>query len=278
MSGEARAEGSGPRIGVCLSSGFFGFFAHAGFALAMEELGLRPAAAAGSSAGAIVAAMWASGRSGAEMRERLAAIRRSDFWDPTGPIDWLRGPPGILRGDAMERLLDEHLACATFEACRFPVAVNAFDIAGRRAVVFSSGPLAPAVRASASLPGLFRPALVGGRWHLDGGLVEKTPVAWLLERSDIDLVIIHHLRSAAPSLPRNPGALQILRAAIGALRGRVDEATLDAARRSGRRLLIVEPDVPHVGPFALDRGPDAFEAARSHARRALDGLGVHTTR
>ena len=266
MATAASGRSGFPRIGVCLSSGYFGFFAHTGFVLAMEELGLRPAAAAGSSAGAIVAGMWASGRSGAEMRDRLSRIRRTDFWDLAGPVAWLRGPPGILRGDAMQRLLDEHLACGTFEDCRFPVAVNAFDIAGHRAVTFDSGPLAPAVRASASLPGLFRPARVDGRWYLDGGLVEKTPVSWLLARPDVDLVVVHHLRSsAAPALPPNPGVVQILRSAIRTLRGRLDEATLEAARRSGHRLLVVEPDPPHVGPFALDRGPDALEAARAHA-------------
>ncbi len=259
-----------PRVAFCLSSGFFGFFAHAGFVMAVEELGLRPAAVSGSSAGAIVAAMWASGRAGAELRDRLVSIRRADFWDPVGPLEWLRGPPGLLRGDSMERLLREHLACDAFERCRFPAFVNAFDIAARRAVTFSSGPLVPAVRASASLPGLFRPARVGGRWYLDGGLVEKTPVTPLLALPDVDLVVVHHLRSASgPPLPPNPGAIDIFRAAVAALRGRLDEAILEAAARSGRRLIVVEPDVPRVGPFALDRGPAAVEAARAHALRAL---------
>jgi NTE family protein len=259
-----------PRLGVCLSSGFFGFYAHAGFVLALEELGIRPAAATGSSAGAIVAALWASGRSGAEIAERLCGIRRADFWDPAPVLDWLRGPPGLLRGEAMERLLREHLACATFEECRFPVAVNAFDLAARRPVLFESGALVPAVRASASLPGLFQPTHLDGRWLVDAGFVDKTPVAPLLERPDTDVVIVHHLRSAAaPPFAGRPGPLDLLRAMLETLRGRLDEATLAAARQSRKRLVVVEPDLPLVHPFRLDRGPRALEAAREQALAAL---------
>jgi NTE family protein len=260
------------RVGVCLTSGFFGFFAHTGFVLALEELGLRPAAVTGSSAGAIVGAMWASGRSGSEIRDRLLGLRRAEFWDLAPALDWLRGPPGLLRGRAMERLLGVHLACRTFEECAFPVAVNAFDIAARRPVYFRTGPLAPAVRASASLPGMFQPAHVDGRWYLDAGFVEKTPVAPLLERDDVDVVLVHHLRSAAaPALGGRPRPLDVLRAAYEALRGRLDESILAAAQRSGKKLIVVEPDPPRVDPFRLERGAAALEAARTHALRALRG-------
>ncbi len=261
---------SGGRVGVCLTSGFFGFYAHAGFVLALEERGIRPVAVTGSSAGAIVGAMWASGRSGEEIRDRLLGLRRADFWDLAPVWDWLRGPPGLLRGDAMARLVAEHLACARFEDCRFPVVVNAFDVAARRPVCFRAGPLAPAVRASASLPGLFQPAYIDGRWYLDAGFVEKTPVAPLLERDDVDTVLVHHLRSAAaPAFAGPPKPWHVLRAAFEALRGRLDEALLAAAQRSGKRLIVIDPDPPAVDPFRLDRGPLALESARRHALRAL---------
>jgi NTE family protein len=262
----------GTRVGVCLSSGFFGFFAHAGFALAVEELGLCPAAATGSSAGAIVAALWASGRSAAEIRDRLLGLRRAEFWDPAPPLDWLRGPPGLLRGEAMQRLLERHLACRTFEECRFPATVNAFDVGARRAVRLATGALAPAVRASSSLPGLFQPVQFDGRWLLDAGFVEKTPLEPLLERPDVDVVLVHHLRSAsAPLLAGRPRPLDVVRAALEALRGRLDEALLAAAERHGKRVVVVEPDPPRSGPFQLDRGPAACEAARTHALRVLGG-------
>ena len=268
--GERARPGSSDRVGVCLTSGFFGFYAHTGFVLALERLGIRPVAVTGSSAGAIVAGLWASGRDGPEIRDRLLPLRRAEFWDLAPALDWLRGPPGLLRGDAMQRLLERHLACRTFEACRFPVAVNAFDVGARRAIHFRSGELAPAVRASASLPGLFQPTRIDGGWYLDGGFVEKTPLQPLLERDDVDVVLVHHLRSAAaPVLSGRPGPLDVIRSAFEALRGQLDEALLHAAERSGKRLVVVEPDPPRVDPFHLDRGRAALDAAYEHALQVL---------
>ena len=67
---------------LVLSSGFFGFYAHAGVVAALEEQGLWPAAAGGSSAGAMIAGLWAAGLSAAQIREELFALNRVDFWDP----------------------------------------------------------------------------------------------------------------------------------------------------------------------------------------------------
>jgi NTE family protein len=176
----------------------------------------------------------------------------------------------------MQRLLERHLACRRFEECRAPLAVNAFDIGARRPVFLDRGELAPAVRASASLPGLFQPIRVGEAWYVDAGFVEKTPVGALLDREDLDLVLVHHLPSAAsPPRPGRPGPVDLARAALEALRRRLDEALLEAAHRRGRRLRVIRPTrVPRVDPFHLDRGASALAAARSQAREALGRLAA----
>ena len=73
-----------PRIAIVLSAGYFGFIAHAGFMLAIEELGIGYSAIAGSSAGAIVAALHASGVPAGEIVDLLTSVRRRDIWDSTG--------------------------------------------------------------------------------------------------------------------------------------------------------------------------------------------------
>ena len=91
-------------IGVAFSSGFFGFFAHAGFLAAVRRLGIAPIAYAGASSGAIVAAMAASGMTDAAIRETLFRVRKSDFWDPDpwhriagSALRLFRGYTGYLR-------------------------------------------------------------------------------------------------------------------------------------------------------------------------------------
>jgi NTE family protein len=78
-------------IGVVFSSGFFGFFAHAGFLAALRDLKITPSGYAGASSGAIIAAMAASDMSDHTVREILLRLKKSDFWDPD-PM------PFILKG------------------------------------------------------------------------------------------------------------------------------------------------------------------------------------
>ena len=143
---------------LALCSGFFGFYVHCGFLLALQEAGFLPCALAGSSAGALVAGLWASGRDPAEIADELLALTRSDFWDPA-PWAGL----GLLRGRMFRARLDQALAADTFEACRAPLAVSIWDVATRRTVVRTAGPLAPIIQASCCFPGLFQPVDVEGR-------------------------------------------------------------------------------------------------------------------
>ncbi|HET9038276.1 MAG TPA: patatin-like phospholipase family protein, partial [Myxococcaceae bacterium] len=84
---------------LVMSSGFFGFFAHAGVVSVLEEEGLRPARITGSSAGALVGALWGAGVPAARIREELLALRREHFWD-------LRPGLGLLAGALFRALLE----------------------------------------------------------------------------------------------------------------------------------------------------------------------------
>ena len=124
-----------------LSSGFFGFFAHAGVVSVLEAEGLRPARVVGSSAGALVGGLWGAGVPAARLREELLALRRAHFWDPWPGL-------GLLRGRLFRARLEAMLPVRTFEEAPVPIALSAFDVLGRRTAVLDAGPLA-AARASA---------------------------------------------------------------------------------------------------------------------------------
>jgi NTE family protein len=152
-----------------MSSGFFGFFAHAGVLAALEEEGLAPSAVAGSSAGALVTGTWASGVSStAELRDTLLALRREDFWDPGPGAGLLRGQTCLPRG-ASRRCS----RAKTFEDCRVPASLVVHDVFARRPRPVSSGDLAAAIHASCAVPGMFHPVRVHG--PLDGGRRRHRP-------------------------------------------------------------------------------------------------------
>ncbi len=272
----SEALASHKRLGVVLSAGYFGFFGHAGLLAALEGAGIDVAAMSGSSAGALIGAMWAGGLSAEEMGRMLAAVRRADFWDPIRLSDllWRRDLPatGLLRGERFYRKLRELLPATEFEACRRPVFIEAANLTTGESEVLRSGDLALAVRASCALPGLFLPVRVGDALYWDGGMLNKVPVTCLMDR--VDAVLIHWLPSSELVSPLKLGLG--LRRHLGTLvRGfamaRRESSRLQArlAVARGVPVYVLRPTLPRLGPTRLHLGPQALEAARSLTLDAL---------
>jgi NTE family protein len=224
-----------------LSSGFFGFFAHAGVVSVLEEEGLRPARVVGSSAGALVGALWAAGVPAARIREELLLLRREHFWDPFPGL-------GLLRGRLFRQRLDAMLPVGTFEECPTPLALSAFDVLGWRTAVLRRGPLAPAVHASCAAPVLFQPVRIGARLYSDGGVKDRHGLAGA--EGDAR-VLYHHLTSRSPWRRATSPALRV-------------------PERAGLRAVALA-GIPRCGPFRLAHGPAAMERAAAGMRAALAG-------
>jgi len=223
-----------------LSSGFFGFFAHAGLVTVLEDEHLLPDRLSGSSAGALVAGFWAAGLPAARITEELLAMRRRDFWDP-----WPGA--GLLRGRRFRRRLESLLPVERFEQCRWPLAVSTYDLLARRVRVLDSGPLAAGLHASCAVPLLFQPAWIGRRPCVDGGVRDRHGLAGMPEGARL---FYHHLASRSPW--RSP-----------------DSPALRLPARPGTVSLVID-DLPRSGPFRLDEGPRIHRLASTAARCALD--------
>lgn len=180
-------------FGLTLSSGFFGFFAHAGLLAALDDADIRPAFISGASAGALAGGLWAAGMPPREFRDSLLTLDKSDFWDPWPGL-------GLLRGKKFVTLLRRWLPVQTFAACDVPLAVSAFDVVGRRTRVFDEGALAPAIHASCAVPLMFQPVWMRGRPFLDGGARDWAGIDGMPRHLP---VLYHHLplRTRRLSLP-----------------------------------------------------------------------------
>ena len=226
---------------LTMSSGFFGFFAHAGVLRVLEEERLLPERASGSSAGALAAGLWAAGASAPELVTELNRLARSDFWDP--------GPGlGLLRGARFGDLLARLLPVRTFAECRIPISISVFDLTERRTKTIDSGELAPAIQASCTVPLLFHPFAHEGHALFDGGLFDRPGLAGVPLGAR---VFYHHLASRVP--------FPFLHDRLG--RG--------IPRRVGMVPFVVEA-LPRSDPFRLEEGRRAIEVASSALRRALD--------
>ncbi len=226
-------------FGLAMSAGFFGFFAHAGALAALEEVDLRPARASGASAGALVAGAWAAGADAGVLARELHALRREHFWDPAPGA-------GLLRGRLFLERLRAMLPARTFDECRVPLAVSAFDLVAGRVRALREGDVARAIVASCALPGLFHPVWIDRRPHVDGGVADRAGLAGMPAG---ERVLFHHLASRSPWRRRSSPALRV-------------------PERTGMRAVVIA-DLPRVGPFRLEQGPRAFEAGRRGMRAAL---------
>jgi len=226
---------------LTLSSGFFGFFAHAGVVSVLEEEGLLPARCSGSSAGALVGGLWGAGLPAAHLRDELLALRREHFWDP-------RPGRGLLRGARLRARVAALLPVERFEECRWPVAVSAWDLASKATVVLRSGPIAPAIHASCAVPLLFQPVRIDGRAYLDGGVGDRHGLA---ATAPGERILYHHLASRSPWRRKDVPALRV-------------------PIRDGLRAVAIE-GLPRPGPFRLHRGREAMERAADGMRAALAG-------
>ena len=271
-----------PRIALVLSAGYFGFFAHAGFMLAIEELGIDYCAIAGSSAGAIVAALHASGVPASEIVDMLTSVRRRDIWDSTGIMGIAaallrrgRGWTGWLKGNRFEELMERHLRAKTFESCPRALYITALNLTRGADETFNSGTIADKVRASCGYPFLMAPKSLNGCQYWDGGFLAKVPIEAILESEQPDRVIVHYLTTRTDSSrfeERNWSAVALLEQALTVARKEIEQHRLKALEDAESRIMWVEPIVPPIGPNSLSEGQAAGDAAYRHA---IDFLSPH---
>ncbi|WP_295646256.1 patatin-like phospholipase family protein [uncultured Methylibium sp.] len=159
-----------PRIGLALGGGAARGFAHIGVIQVLEEQGIRPDLVVGTSAGSLVAAMWASGKSGVELGSLAESM------DETALTDWTYPGRGLLRGEGLAKYVREHTEGRSIETMKVPLGIVATDLASGQPILFQRGDPGVAVRASSAVPAVFQPVKIGSREYVDGGLVAPVPV------------------------------------------------------------------------------------------------------
>lgn len=158
-----------PKIGLALGGGFARGIAHIGVLKVLEEENIPIHFVAGTSVGALIGAIYCSGADAAEMERIACRVRFRDF------ARWTISRYGFASNQRMIGFLNRVLRVKTFEELRTPLAVTATDFASGEGVVFHSGPLVDAVRASCAYPGMFLPVNVRGRLLVDGMLAHAVP-------------------------------------------------------------------------------------------------------
>jgi NTE family protein len=188
------------KVGIALGGGGAKGLAHIPMLEVLDDVGVRPHKISGTSIGAIMGVLYASGLSARDMRmgiEELTSVPLSlkEVVRAKQLPGWLDvigveiGRSSLLKVDKFLTGLEKVISVTTFEELQIPLKVVASDFWAREAVVFESGPIIPAVAASFALPGIFKPVVQGGRVLVDGGSVNPLPYDLLQEHCDIVIAI-----------------------------------------------------------------------------------------
>ncbi len=159
-----------PRIGLALGGGAARGFAHIGVIQVLEEAGIKLDLLVGTSAGSLVAALYAAGKTGAELGTLADAMDESAF------TDWSYPGRGLIRGEALAKFVRDYTGGVNIEQLRLPLGIVATDLQNGQPILFQRGDVGTAVRASSAVPAVFQPVRIGAREYVDGGLVAPVPV------------------------------------------------------------------------------------------------------
>lgn len=189
-------------IGLAMGGGGVRGMVHIPVLELFDELNLKPNIIAGTSIGAIMGALYACGMSGGDIRELIAhhTISNNDTWQDIVDkkdtlLQWLKGITlekqrgGLISADRFIGHLLEPLESVTFDQLNIPLKVIATDYHKGTEVILDSGPVLSAVKASMSVPGVFRPVSIDDKLLIDGGVVNQVPYDHVMDQSDFTIAI-----------------------------------------------------------------------------------------
>ena len=165
------------RLGLALGGGGARGFAHVGVLQVLEEAGIKPDLVVGTSAGSLVGALYASGKTGAQLQRIAETMEESAITDWALPFL----NRGVLRGEALARYVTAQTQGRKIEELPIRLGIVATDLNLGEGVLFQRGDTATAVRASSAVPSVFLPVRINNRDYVDGGLVAPVPVRYARE-------------------------------------------------------------------------------------------------
>ncbi len=286
----AAEKESRPKIGLALGGGGAKGAAHIGVLKVLEELRIPIDCIAGTSMGAIVGSLYASGMSAAEIEEVLTTVDWDDLFTDNPPrkdIDFRRKqedltylskisvgiknrkvalPKALTAGQKIgiffQTLMSPVSGITDFDKLPIPYRAVAADLETGEMVVIRSGSLADAARASMSVPGVFPPAEVNGRYLTDGGIVRNLPVDVVREMC-ADIVIAVDVGKPLPKRDKLGSPIAIMNQMIGIMINQNVNRQIDSL---GEKDVFIRPELGTIVSADFERGKEAAERGEKAAR------------
>ena len=246
------------RIGLALGGGAAKGFAHIGVIKMLEANGLKPDVVAGTSAGSVVGALYASGMDPFELQQQAFGLDEDRIRD----VRLFSG--GVLQGRKLQDYVNELVANRPLDRMPIPFAAVATRLETGERTVFVRGNTGQAVRASSSIPGVFEPVAIGGQHYVDGGVTSPVPVDAARELGADVVVAVDISNRATGGTPGH--LLGIVNQSIAIMGSKLGEQEL------ARADVVVRPAVSDIGPADFAQRDRAILEGERAALAALPRL------
>jgi len=255
------------KIGIALGGGGAKGFAHLGVLRVLKNAGIDCEVVAGTSIGALVGAVYASG-SIDRFEEYAANLSRTELALRLGP-SW--PAMGLFTGDYIEKILNDFVPERNIEELKKPFAALSVDLKKAEVITFKEGNLRTAVHASVSIPGLFKPVLYNDKILVDGGVLESVPVAAARELGARSVIAVDLLSDLSISPDQEEGNWSIVEI--------VQRSSIIAQRRINQFRyekdppeILIQPRVSHVRVMDFHRGREIMECGIKAGEEVLPDL------
>lgn len=247
-----------PVVALVLGGGAAKGFAHIGVIKVLEAQGIVPDIVVGTSAGAVVGSMYAAGKNGFELQSLAISLDESQV------SDWSLPDRGVFKGEALATFINKAAGNVTLERLPKKFGAVATDLATGDPIVFRTGDTGMAVRASASVPGVFQPVAIRGREYVDGGLVSPVPVRFAREMGATFVIAVDI--SNRPTNGRTKSSFEVLMQTFAIMGQALNRHELPQAD------IVIRPDISQLASTDFKTRHQAVLEGEKAATQALPAL------
>jgi NTE family protein len=248
------------KVALVLGAGASKGFAHIGVLKVLESNKIPVHMIVGTSAGSFVGSLYAYGYNAFQLQKMAIAIEKGDIADLSIPDN------GFIKGELLEGYINKTVKNSSMEKLRIPFYAVATNIQNGQEVVFGTGNTGKAVRASCSIPGIFRPVKISGQMYVDGGVV--SPVAVDAARKIGADVIIAVDISADVDNTQPESTIETILQSISIMYSKISNAQLSKAD------VVIKPKVGYIGSADFDKRHEAIIEGEKAAIEALPKINA----
>ena len=245
------------KVGIALGGGGARGISHIKFLQVLDECNIKPSIISGTSIGAIIGAFYASGMNGKRIEEIL---NKFNLLEMSKLIDIsFFSSSGLIRGKYFEEFLEETLPIKKFENLPIPLKIVATNFWKREQIIFDSGDIIPAIRASISVPGIFDPVKIGDTILIDGGMTN--PVPFDIIRNECDFCIAIDVSGKAS--PKSKNSLPSISQAVLTSFHIMEKALVENKLKIFKPDIFIKPDLFDIELMDFHKYPEILKSVQN---------------